>query len=276
MLKRGEEFVIGNGKRYGERFHVHIQNEYTATQLPMNTMFTSPTTQAQNIYKVGHSTGTHRVWFTPKVRGTYRLDVLVPATQEVQSITTSGISQLGGSFQLIYDGEYTDKIAFDSSPATIQAQIEALTTFPFSNVSVPLISTDAFGGRNWEVTFVANDNPVYLFSQNSATLTGAGARTVISIQPGVPARHIVGSPFTVLVAPEETDPRVTIAYGKGLVHGEAGKMSTFTIQSKTRGGIIYGTTRLKMCTESTFTSQGLRGNGGRKMDQSIVSQCIMD
>ena len=236
MLKRGEEFVIGNGKRYGERFHVHIQNEYTTTQLPMNTMFTSPTTQAQNIYKVGHSTGTHRVWFTPKVRGTYRLDVLVPATQEVQSITTSGISQLGGSFQLIYDGEYTDKIAFDSSPATIQAQIEALTTFPFSNVSVSLISTDAFGGRNWEVTFVANDNPVYLFSQNSATLTGAGARTVIaSIQPGVPARHIVGSPFTVLVALEETDPRVTIAYGKGLVHGEAGKMSTFTIQSKDTG-----------------------------------------
>ena len=132
---------------------------------------------------------------------------------------------------------------------------KALTTFPFSNVSVSLISTDAFGGRNWEVTFVANDNPVYLFSQNSATLTGSGARTVIaSIQPGVPARHIVGSPFTVLVAPEETDPRVTIAYGKGLVHGEAGKMSTFTIQSKDTWGIIDGTTRLKMCTELMFTS----------------------
>jgi hypothetical protein len=78
-LKRGEEFVIGNGKRYGERFQVHVENEYTSTKIPMNSKYVSPTTASQNIYKVGPTTGTHRVWFTPKVRGSYRLDVIVPA-----------------------------------------------------------------------------------------------------------------------------------------------------------------------------------------------------
>ena len=236
-LKRGDQFVIGNGKRYGERFQVHLQNDYTSTMIPMDSKYMSTNTLSQNLYKVGPTSGTHEVKFTPKVRGSYRLDVIVPATNEIQSITTSGISQLGGSFQLIYDGEYTEDINFDVSPSDLQAEIEALTTFNYTGVTVSLISNNAYGGKTWEVTFATGEQSIHLLSENSAKLTGSGARTVIaSMQPGVPARHIVGSPFSVLVAPEETDPTMTIAYGKGLVDGEAGKMSTFTIQSKDTWG----------------------------------------
>ena len=102
---------------------------------------------------------------------------------------------------------------------------------------------------------MANNKPVYLFSQNSATLTGSGARTVIaSIQPGVPARHIVGSPFTVLVAPEETDPRVTIAMEGFSSRGSWKKCLHSLFNRKIHGGIIDGRTRHKMCTELMFTS----------------------
>merc|ERR1711988_1209163 len=44
--------------------------------------------------------------------------------------------------------------------------------------------------------------------------------------------HIAGSPFTPHVRPAVTHPRRTIAYGVGLVKGEAGQVSRFTIQSK--------------------------------------------
>ena len=49
-------------------------------------------------------------------------------------------------------------------------------------------------------------------------------------------KHIVGSPFEILIAPEDTDPARTIAYGEGLVHGEAGVQSSFTIQAKDTWG----------------------------------------
>ena len=76
-----------------------------------------------------------------------------------------------------------------------------------------------------------------MLGENSAKLSGSGARvTIAPFTTGAARHHIDGSPFEVLVAPEDTDPTMTIAYGRGLSAGMAGETSMFTIQAKDTWG----------------------------------------
>jgi hypothetical protein len=241
-IERGQELIVG-----GETFRVHSTNPFTNVAVPLDRVYVGPTTGATTpVYRAGTTTGQHLVKYTPKVRGTYTLEIRVPPTVEVQYVSTEATATLGGKFSLSYGGEQTTDIAFDASAADVEAALEDLSTLRDYGVNVTLHTGPGSNlEQTWHITFpytqsggVYRDHDAILpILTNGYLLTGNAAKMKAGVvTQGVAEKHIVGSPFTVLVAPEMTDPTRTIAYGEGLVHGEAGVETGFTIQAKDSWG----------------------------------------
>lgn len=73
------------------------------------------------------------------------------AVNEVQTITITG-TPTGGTFTLVYDGEYTTAIAYNASAATVQAALEALPSIGTGGV---VCGGGALPGTAVTVTFSA-------------------------------------------------------------------------------------------------------------------------
>ena len=149
----------------------------------------------------------------------------------MQYVITEASAAIGGKFSLSYGGEQTTDIDFDASAAVVEAALENLSTLITHGVTVVLHAGPGSNGeRTWHITFPTAVGRVHDSIQpiitNGYLLTGNAVKMKAGVfTTGVTEKHIHGSPFTVLVAPEMTDPARTIAYGEGLVHGEAGRIS---------------------------------------------------
>lgn len=79
-----------------------------------------------------------------------------PIVNEVQIVRVQAQALLtGGSFKLGFNGQVTSAIAFDATADTVQTRLESLLSIGAGGVSVSSPGTpDAFGSREWVVTFV--------------------------------------------------------------------------------------------------------------------------
>lgn len=85
---------------------------------------------------------------------------------EVQTVTLTGATS--GTFTLTYDGETTDPIAFDASPAVVQA---ALSTLP--NIGVGGVTVSGSPG-NWTVTWNTTGDKPLMTIDTTGTDDGVG------------------------------------------------------------------------------------------------------
>ena len=217
-------------------------------------------------HELGEGTGTHTVSFTPYVRGQYRLDVQLKEVKAIQlvhvhvvvatgsSASSSSNALLGGTFMLRH-GEGTQNTLSISAAATasqIQAALESLPTVPTGSV---LVSDIASGhadnlGKSWHVTFTGFVGTQELLDFDATSLTGNGAGLTVShVRTGSDVRPISGSPFTINVVPDRTNPSTSTALGEGLVAAVTGRESVFTIQAKD----IHGNDRLDTQTRDVFS-----------------------
>jgi hypothetical protein len=85
--------------------------------------------------------------------------------------------------------------------------------------------------------FKNSEGDLAMMTVDTSALTGNDAKVVVTEQvKGRAESSIKGAPYTVKVAPADTDPATTTAFGKGLVFGTAGVASKFTIQAKDSHG----------------------------------------
>ena len=205
------------------------------------------------VYKGGAgTTGTYLVTYTPYVRGTYRLDIKVPSTVEVQRLTTSveDDSALSGTFNLTLTAlgsdatgsvvvtETTSALPFDASVEEMEAALLEFTSIYEVEVNRTDCSVPA-ETCTWYVAFtgVHQEGPLDLLVGDIRTLGGNQAQLEIAKETdGVMAESIVSAPYTTVVDPHDTDAPYTTAYGRGLVAGTAGETASFTIQSKDAWG----------------------------------------
>ena len=73
------------------------------------------------------------------------------AADAVQTVTRTG-DPTGGTFTLTFDGQTTSSIAYDSSAATVDSALEALSSIGSGNVVV----TGLPGGGGWQVRFAGS------------------------------------------------------------------------------------------------------------------------
>jgi len=198
------------------------------------------------------STGTYLVTYTPYVRGTYRLDIKVPSTVEVQRITTSAgdDSALFGTFNLTLtalgsnaDGnvmvtETTPALNYDATAEEVYAALIEFTSIYGLQVNRTNCANPA-ETCTWFVSFteVHQEGNLAMLVADTRMLGGNEAIVEIAEETvGVKASSIVSAPYTTVVDPNDTDAPYTTAYGRGLVAGTAGETASFTIQSKDAWG----------------------------------------
>ena len=195
------------------------------------------------------TTGTYLVTYTPYIRGDYQLDIKVPATTEVQRITTSvnDDSTLGGNFTLSFTArdssgtmvtETTDPLTYDSKPTDIQDELIKFTTIYEVEVNRTSCSSPETT-CTWYVTFVGTHSTgnLHLLGADTSDLTGNNViMTVADEVEGVAAKQTTSAPYITVVDPNDTNAPWTTAFGRGLVAGTAGEVASFTIQSKDSWG----------------------------------------
>ena len=205
------------------------------------------------VYKGGPgSTGTYLVTYTPYVRGTYRLDIKVPATVEVQRLTTSveADSALTGTFNLTLTAlgssaagnvmvtETTVALPYDAEANEVRQALLEFTSIYDVEVNRTNCGTPS-ETCTWFVAFtgVHQEGSLEMLVGDTRMLGGNQAQLEITKETtGVKASSIVSAPYTTVVDPNDTDAPYTTAYGRGLVAGTAGETASFTIQSKDAWG----------------------------------------
>jgi hypothetical protein len=267
LLVRGDVIIVG------EEVHtVSSENAFTSSIVPLTSVYKGITSDDVQVYvssslstsyaslhpSVSSSceTGTYYVTYHPLVRGDYELSIALAPLDEIQSITTSvdAYSSLSGSFNLTittYIDEAhllsivdTVEVAYDEDSASLEALLESMENIV--NVSVTTDSCDQPSmGCTWLVTFHSfNHSSIDIPMMEVASmfeLEGNNAQIIIEeVQAGTDIRHIIESPFSIHVVPNDTDARYTTAYGQGLVEAQAGHVASFFIQSKD----AYGNNRL--------------------------------
>lgn len=100
----------------------------------------------------------------------------IESASEVQTVTLVG-QPTGGTFTLTFEAEETGNIAYNASAATVETELESLSTIGSGNVTV----TGSAGGP-WTVTFAgAEANTAQLeITGDGANLTGGSAQSVSS------------------------------------------------------------------------------------------------
>ncbi|KAH9133873.1 hypothetical protein LEN26_006954, partial [Aphanomyces euteiches] len=246
-LVRGDTIVVGQ--------EIHqvdpVVGTFNNLQIPLAEPYTGPDAQNVRVYKAGTSTGSYLVNFVPEVKGTYTLDVSTPKVKEVQTLTTSASTALGGTFVLSFTGlangqmklSTTPSIAYNADALTMKNALEGQPSIPTGSISVaPVVcqNGDATLGCTWTITFDRSPdegqlnllNPIY-----TGTLTGNSAAVAVTrLRSGAARQHLNGFPTTLIVRPSSTNAAVTTALGQGLVYAVAGNQSTFSIQAKDTHG----------------------------------------
>ncbi len=149
-VRRGQRVSIN-----GETFMVHLTASFTATQLPLQApVMSASSTSAVDVYRVddGDATASHVVTYNPTIRGNYSVDVRIPRTTEVQSITLTGLSAIGGTFAVKYGALSTPALAYNIDHVAMQGHLTTLLATPFNttvSVNVTVSAADSFGGRTW-------------------------------------------------------------------------------------------------------------------------------
>lgn len=206
---------------------------------------------------VSAATGSYRVSYTPLVRGTYDIDIKLPQIDETQtiSVTSTDSDFAGGHFQLVNQGTGVTSAKIDVAADGTAVQ-GALNNIGIADVTVGdriQISEDPVYSHQWVVTFTAGTGDEPLLGADGTFLTGDAAQvSVVETLRGRAEVAISGSPSTVKVDPAQTSAAKSTAYGPGLVFGEAGQVSRFTIQAKD----AYGNDREE--TQGRSSSSSMR------------------
>ena len=110
-----------------------------------------------------------------------------PAQNEVQTVT---VDATGGTFTLAFNSQTTGAIAFDATPAAVQAALEALSNFAPGDVAV----TGSASNYTVEFQGVYAATNVNQLVGNGANLTGGAATVDVGSQtqgsPAIPAQLI--------------------------------------------------------------------------------------
>jgi hypothetical protein len=104
--------------------------------------------------------------FESQCRFEYVADSEYNAQDEVQELT---VRATGGVYNLYYFGDRADEIAYDASPATVQAALEALPSIGAGNVTVSGGPGNKLGDNPYIVTFVgalAETNAESLYAES--------------------------------------------------------------------------------------------------------------
>jgi len=134
----------------------------------------------------------------PPIARTTAIDRYVPAVNEVQRLTPTGVT--AGTFTLTYSGQTTAGINWNATPGAIQSALEALSNIDPGDVAVtggPINSTAV----DVEFTGTLAGTNVAQMTVNNASLTGTVA--VSTVTAGVPADNNVDLAVTVAVADED-------------------------------------------------------------------------
>jgi len=189
-----------------------------------------------DLYRAGKMclTGSHTVAYTPKVSGSYQIDIKIPNTPEVQQVAVSAAtdSELSGTFTIVYlqpgfDPISSDSISFDSTAEDFEiGDIIGSVEVSRHNCASPAISC------SWNVTFLSFHGDSNMILLNKSQLGGVGDVEIQELVKGHISKSIIGMPRTIDVSAGDIDPSMTTAFGKGLVKAKAGEKSTFSIQPK--------------------------------------------
>ncbi|MDB5313221.1 MAG: hypothetical protein JWO38_7423, partial [Gemmataceae bacterium] len=172
---------------------------------------------------VGTNGGT--AWTRPGSVPTGSSTVLVASesytADAIQAVQLTG-SPTGGTFTLTFGGQTTSAIAYNATPAAVQAALQGLSSIGSGNAVV----TGGVGG-GWQVRFAGT-----LAGAFQAALTASGAGLTGGTSPGVSVSVVSAGGDTGMVA-AVTDPL-------GLVnrtYSDAMGRTTQTVQDFTDGGI---------------------------------------
>jgi hypothetical protein len=277
QVRRGQRVAVGR-----ETFVVHDSDPFTAELLPTVNPVMGPATSNGPVYLVndGALTASHRVRYFPTIRGTYTVDVRVPRTAEVQTVTLTGFSAIGGTFTLGYRMSATPPLDHDISPGDlataiathipelgVAAGVTVSATFDNSDWvlcldgSGTLCPAGLYGGGVWTVTIACSTDDcitdVEALLVDGSGLTGDSAAVEVEVTVnGLPSTPIGGSPWDIVVVPATANAAVTTAFGRGLVAGRAGDTSYFHIQVKDR----FGNDRLESQSRERFEVVAFRGD----------------
>jgi hypothetical protein len=111
--------------------------------------------------------------------------VPVTGVNEIQTIT---VDATGGTFTVTFGGQTTIASAFDIAAATLQANLEALSTIGSGNITVTGGPGAAGGGTPYTLTFIGT-----LGYQNVAEVTASGASLSGGAMTATPATGTGGS-----------------------------------------------------------------------------------
>lgn len=119
-------------------------------------------------------------------------------TDEVQLVTITG-SPTGGTFTLTYGGQTTAAIAYNAAAATVQTDLEALSTIGAGNVSV-----SGSAGGPYTVEFIGDlaGQPLSEMTASGASLTGGTSPsvTVVTLTDGLTGEDVTLSDGTLFKA----------------------------------------------------------------------------
>ena len=232
------------------------------TVVPLARPYLGPSVTNVPVYRLRNcSTGSYLVTYAPFVRGTYQVNVQVPAVNEVQQVAfyTTGTGSLGGNYTLtaavtnpstgLTTAATTAPLLLGATPSTaaqVQAALNGLSNLAGVTVSAYTCTTTMC---TYTVTFLNQNANLPSLSVGSAFVTGNELLVeVIELQAGKPSTDVMGSPFTLHVVPNATDAAYSVAYGRGVMQGTTGVPSAVYLQSKDG----YGNNRLDGQATDTY------------------------
>lgn len=88
----------------------------------------------------------------------------------------------GGTFQLLFDGQATNNIAYNASAATVKTEVEAL-----GNVTTVTVSGAGNSGDPWVITVTDPAQTSFTVTANDSLTGGSGTTTITTVHSGTTA-----------------------------------------------------------------------------------------
>jgi hypothetical protein len=245
-VARGDTLLIGTQK-------VVVDDEGILSDLnvPLKSMYLGKDLVDQTIYKIVEcETGKYTSTYTPKVKGTYEINVMQRKKSEKQTVKILADSRLGGSFKISVDTfgttDTTGPLSLPTTEASIKAALESLVNV---GMKVNVIETNKTDNEIiFDVEFDLEQDIPPLRLDVTDTVGDELVTSVIQIEDGAPATNIRNSPWFIYVAPDIAVPAYTTAFGQGLIQSVTHKVANFTVQAKDG----YGNNRDTNQTLETF------------------------